>query len=187
MTYLLNSKPLAFLRIKSFMKYAASAALIICMVSALTSCGGSSETDTSSSTESANAHGMPVTVSSGESLEISAADITGQASFYPVETDGVQMEVLAVRDSEGRIRTAFNTCQVCFGSDKAYYEQSGSSLICQNCGNQFSMDQVGIESGGCNPWPILEDDITITDDTVSISYDYLAASGKKFSEWSTGY
>ena len=49
-------------------------------------------------------------IAEGESLVIPAGEVTGDACFYPVEVDGTQMEVLAVRDSAGVIRTAYNTC-----------------------------------------------------------------------------
>ena len=124
-----------------------------------------------------------VTIVSGESLVISTADVTTDASFYPVEVDGTSMEVLAVRDSAGNIRTAFNTCQVCYDSGRGYYVQSGDYLVCQNCGNRFAMDQVEIESGGCNPWPIFDENKTVTEDEISISYDFLAESQNIFASW----
>lgn len=85
----------------------------------------------------------------------------------------MEMEVIAVKDSRGTVRTAFNTCQVCYSSGKGYYKQKGDKLVCQNCGNAFTMDQVGTIAGGCNPWPILENNETVTEDQVRISYDFL--------------
>lgn len=126
-------------------------------------------------------------VESGEALVINTADVTTDASFYPVLVDGTRMEIIAVRDSQGEIRTAFNTCQVCYGSGRGYYVQSGNYLVCQNCGNRFSMDQVEREYGGCNPWPIFEESKTVTDDTISISYDFLAESKEIFANWKTDY
>lgn len=128
-----------------------------------------------------------VVVGAGEALAISASDITEDASFYSVEVDGTRMEVIAVRDSQGEIRTAFNTCRVCYGSSRAYYVQEGDYLVCQNCGNRFSMDRVGLESGGCNPWPITENDRMIAGDDVSIPYETLAAAEKIFANWKTDY
>lgn len=122
----------------------------------------------------------------GEALVIPTAEITADAAFYAVEVDGIDMEVIAVRDSAGTIRTAFNTCQICYDSGRGYYVQSGNALVCQNCGNRFSMDQVEIETGGCNPWPIFESDKTVTDDEISISYDFLVESQRIFENWKTG-
>lgn len=128
-----------------------------------------------------------VTISSGESLVIPTADITTDASFYPIEVDGTNMEVIAVKDSAGNIRTAFNTCQICYSSGRGYYVQSGNFLVCQNCGKRFSMDQVEIESGGCNPWPIFDKNKTVTADEISISYDFLAESERIFANWKENY
>ena len=120
-------------------------------------------------------------------LTIPAESITQNASFIPVEVDGTKMEVIAVRDSKGEIRTAFNTCQVCNGSELAYYKQSGNQLVCQNCGNRFSMDRVGVSAGGCNPYPILENERTITDNNVIIPNSLLKKAKDIFASWKVEY
>ena len=53
-------------------------------------------------------------------LVIPLSQISGTAAFFPVEVDGTAMEVIAVRDSAGKVRTAFNTCQICYGSGRGY-------------------------------------------------------------------
>ena len=93
------------------------------------------------------------------------------------------MEVLAVRASDGTVRTAFNTCQSCFTSGRGYYVQEGNDLVCQNCGFHFTPDQVEIQSGGCNPWPIFEENKTVTEDEIQISYDFLKESSVIFEYW----
>ena len=128
-----------------------------------------------------------VSISSGESLTIPVSDLTESAAFYPVNVDGTEMEVIAVKTSDGKIRTAFNTCQVCYDSGNGYYKQEGDKLVCQNCGNSFTMDQVGETAGGCNPWPILESDRTLADDEIQISYDFLKDSADIFSNWKGTY
>ena len=80
-------------------------------------------------------------------LVIPTADLSESVQFYPVELDGVSMEVMAAKDVNGTIRLAYNTCQVCYSSGRGYYKQEGDKLVCQNCGNQFTIDQIG-ESGG---------------------------------------
>lgn len=147
---------------------AAAAAVVICTAAVLAAGWIKNGDETPHSTEPL------IVLHSGETLDISIDEITAQASFYPVEVDGVRMEVIAVRDSQGEIRMAFNTCQVCYRSSRAYYEQSGEYLVCQNCGNRFSMDQVGIEAGGCNPCPIFDSNRIAADDKISIPYAFLA-------------
>lgn len=128
-----------------------------------------------------------VSISSGENLTIPVSDLTESAAFYPVNVDGTEMEVIAVKTSDGTIRTAFNTCQVCYDSGNGYYKQEGDKLVCQNCGNSFTMDQVGESAGGCNPWPILESDRTLADDEIQISYDFLKDSADIFANWKGAY
>lgn len=109
-------------------------------------------------------------------LAIPIADLSQTASFYKADIDGTEIELVALKDSKGNLRTAFNACQVCYSSGRGYYRQEGKYLVCQNCGNSFTIDQVGIASGGCNPWPILDSDRTVTDDEIQISYDVLKAT-----------
>ncbi|MFT3982637.1 MAG: DUF2318 domain-containing protein [Lachnospiraceae bacterium] len=123
----------------------------------------------------------------GTDLVIPVADITEEASFYPVTMDGVEMEIIAVKAEDGSIRTAFNTCQVCYDSGRGYYKQEGSMLVCQNCGNQFPMERVEVEAGGCNPWPIFDGDKTVTEENITISYAFLQESEQIFSNWKQSY
>jgi uncharacterized membrane protein len=123
------------------------------------------------------------TASTGEDLVIQTADITTTARFYPMTVNGYDLEVLAVRASDGSIRTAFNTCQVCYSSGRGYYKQQGSELVCQNCGNHFTMDQVEISSGGCNPVPIFPANKLVTADSITIPYSYLVSSSSLFANW----
>ncbi len=116
-------------------------------------------------------------------LVIPVARVGTDASFFPVRVNGTMMEVIAVRDGAGSIRTAFNACQICYDSGRGHYTQSGAFLVCGNCGNRFSMEQVGVSAGGCNPWPILKENRTDGDDAVVISRDFLEKSQKIFADW----
>lgn len=116
-------------------------------------------------------------------IKIRKSDVTTNAKFYPYELDGVKMEMVAFKASDGTIRTALNTCQICFDSGRGYYEQVGDYLVCQNCGNRFHKDQVEIVRGGCNPVPILEDNKQDTGDYIVISKDYLVSQKDYFVNW----
>jgi uncharacterized membrane protein len=85
-----------------------------------------------------------------------------------VEIEGTKLEVIAVKAPDNTIRTAFNTCQVCFDSGRGYYVQEGNVHVCQNCGNRFRMSDVEVTRGGCNPVPITAEDKTVTDTTITI-------------------
>ena len=68
-------------------------------------------------------------LSESEDLVIPLDKVTNNVTFYAVDVDGTEMEVMAVRDSSGNIRTAFNTCQVCYSSGRGYYQQEGNDLV----------------------------------------------------------
>lgn len=123
---------------------------------------------------------------SGADLVIPKSEITETAKFYPLKVGGTNMEVLAVKASDGTIRTAFNTCQVCNGSPKAYYKQQGDVIVCQNCGNKFEMDMIEQQRGGCNPVPIMKDQKTDDGTNITISKDVIEKNKDLFtSNWKT--
>ena len=84
-------------------------------------------------------------------LKIPKKEISADAKFYQYKLNNVLMEVLALRAPDGTIRTAFNTCQVCYASGRGFYTQKGDYLVCNNCGNRFLASQVELIKGGCNP------------------------------------
>ncbi len=129
--------------------------------------------------------GSPVS-STVADLVIPKAEITETAKFYPLKVGDTNMEVLAVKASDGTVRTAFNTCQVCNGSPKAYYKQQGDALVCQNCGNRFKMDMVEQQRGGCNPVPIMKDEKTDDGTNITIPKDLIEKNKELFtSNWKT--
>lgn len=116
-------------------------------------------------------------------IEIRKSEIGPKAKFFPYAVNGKPMEVLAVRASDGTIRTALNTCQVCYSSGRGYYVQEGQVLVCQNCGNRFRVDQVEKVKGGCNPIPIMGKDKTDLGDSLGISKAYLESVAPYFARW----
>jgi len=119
-----------------------------------------------------------------EDLVINISDITGtQVKFYPVRINNTKMEVLAVKAPDGTVRTAFNTCQVCFGSGRGYYVQQGSTLVCQNCSNRFVFDDIEKIRGGCNPVAITSENKTVNENTITISKEFLSEMSQIFKNW----
>jgi uncharacterized membrane protein len=113
-------------------------------------------------------------------IVIQVKDVTDQPAFYAAEINGASMEVIAVKASDGTVRTAFNTCQVCYNSGKGYYKYENGKLVCQNCGNSFGMDDVEETKGGCNPVPITKENKTVTAGTITISEDFLTQASQIF-------
>ena len=119
----------------------------------------------------------------GKDLKFTKADITEKASFFPYEEASNYMEVIAIKASDGSIRTALNTCQVCYDSGRGYYEQVGDTLVCQNCGNVFGVDDIEVIKGGCNPIPILETEKSEDDEFVTIKGAFLEENAIYFENW----
>ncbi|MDR0746855.1 MAG: DUF2318 domain-containing protein [Helicobacteraceae bacterium] len=132
-----------------------------------------------------NANGR--TAANDGDLTIQIKNVSENGGFYQVDVDGAKMEVIAIRASDGTVRTAFNACQVCYSSGQGYYKMDRGELVCQNCANRFKAESVGIRSGGCNPVPILGDGKRVTDDTIVISRDYLRRAKILFDGWKTEY
>lgn len=116
-------------------------------------------------------------------LIIDKAEITETVKFYPYQVGDIRMEVLAVKAPDGTIRTAFNTCQVCFGSGRGHYKQEGDTLVCQNCGNRFGLDDIEKVRGGCNPVPILENEKQEDDARIIIPEALLKQYKVIFENW----
>lgn len=112
-------------------------------------------------------------------------EVTEKARFYPAQINGTKLEVIAVKAPDGTIRTAFNTCQVCYSSGRGYYKQKGDKLVCQNCGNIFGMGDVEVTKGGCNPVPITDEYKTVDDKNITIQKDILTQATKIFTNWKT--
>ena len=119
-------------------------------------------------------------------LVLQITEITENATFYPVDIEGTRLEVLAVKAPDGTIRTAFNTCQACYSSGKAFFKQEGTVLVCQNCRQRFRMGQVGVQSGGCNPVPIFPRNTVVSDTSITIPKDFLKEAKTIFARWKRG-
>lgn len=132
---------------------------------------------------SASAATLAGTNVKGNALVIPKAGIGDKAIFFPFTIDGVKMEVFAVKASDGTIRTALNTCQVCYNSGRGWYVQEGNELVCQNCGNRFNINKIELIKNGCNPIPVTKDLKTETKDSITISADVLASGKQFFSRW----
>jgi uncharacterized membrane protein len=111
---------------------------------------------------------------------INKEGITSQATFYTYTVDGVKIRIFAVKASDGSIRTAFNTCQVCNPSPLAYFVQKGSNFECQNCKNLFATNKIGIEKGGCNPIPITTEERQENNDKIVISKSLIEQHKENF-------
>lgn len=116
-------------------------------------------------------------------ITITKSDVTATAKFIPYKAGNIKMEVIALKAPDGSVRTAFNTCQVCYDSGRGYYEQEGDELVCQNCGNRFKASQVELIKGGCNPVPIDSGNKTDDGTTITISNAFMEENKGLFGNW----
>lgn len=128
-----------------------------------------------------NANFITIEPNEDEKLVINTEDITSVATFVNYKVDGVIIQFVVVRGTDGEIKIAFNTCQACNPSPNAYFIQDGDYLECQNCGNRFHINKIGIEKGGCNPAPVEEKEVL--ENKIIISKEYADSYKEKFENW----
>ena len=114
-------------------------------------------------------------------VTIPTKEITKTARYFNYDADGITIQLVALRDNNDGVHIAYNTCQSCSPSPKAYYQQSGDVLECANCGFTFKPEQVGITAGGCNPSPI--DGVCVGDEEITIPVSSLDAMKSSFTGW----
>ncbi len=83
-----------------------------------------------------------------------------------------------IKASDGTYRVAANACEVCFGSLKGF-SQVGDQIRCENCRVLYSIDQIALQKGGCNPRPI-DKDTKVVDGQLEISLAAIEDSADLF-------
>lgn len=122
-----------------------------------------------------------VTANEEGNVVIDGSSFSDVASYFSYDAQGVTVQMIGIRASDGTARLAMNTCQSCNPSPNAYYVQQGDSLVCRNCGQKFSADDVDHASGGCNP--MLIDGMVQEGDTFIIPAESLDAYSALFKTW----
>ena len=118
-------------------------------------------------------------VENGE-IAIDADTLTSDPIYVNYDSNGTNIQLIAVKASDGTTRLSLNTCQVCNPSPRAYFKEQDGKLVCQNCGNTFTMDSVGETSGGCNPTYIGYKNI---DGKLTVSTADLDTYADRFTSW----
>ena len=90
----------------------------------------------------------------GGDVTIALADVAdGKAHFYTYDAGGTQVKYFVLKSSDGKVRAAFDACDVCYAQKKGY-QQEGDEMVCNNCGRRFPSAKINEVEGGCNPSPI---------------------------------
>ena len=98
----------------------------------------------------------PELVAAGQDgkIRFAVADFNdGKARFYRLNGQKGPVDFFVVRSHDGVIRSAFDTCDVCYKERKGY-RQEGNDMVCNNCDQRFRTDMINVVKGGCNPAPL---------------------------------
>ena len=113
---------------------------------------------------------------------INKSDVSEDKISFLKYSEDSKIELIAIKGENGDVNVALGTCGSCNGSPKAYYNQSGDLLQCNNCGLTFPLDVIGIDGTGCHPIMIDESGITKTEEGITIRKDVLLKNESLFSK-----
>ncbi len=90
----------------------------------------------------------------GGDVTIALADVSdGKAHFFSYDAGGTQVKYFVLKSPDGKVRAAFDACDVCYAQKKGY-RQEGDEMVCNNCGRRFPSTKINEVEGGCNPSPV---------------------------------
>jgi uncharacterized membrane protein len=96
-----------------------------------------------------------VTANDAGDVRLAIADFAdGAAHFYTFMANGLPVEFFVVHTPDNVIRSAFDACDICYHAKLGYRWDGAVMMVCNNCGNRFATEQIGIARGGCNPAPL---------------------------------
>lgn len=98
-------------------------------------------------------HYKKISAAAGEILIPVASVNDGKAHYFIYSGESQDVKFFVLKSADGKIRAAFDACDVCFHSKKGY-SQEGEFMICNNCGRKFHSDRINVVEGGCNPAPL---------------------------------
>lgn len=152
--------------------------ILVFIIISIILCTGCSTNDQK---KQSKVNAVKATLDINGNIIINKDEIDDTATFLSYEVDGVTIGFIVVKGTDGDIRVAFNTCQSCNPSPNAYFIQKGEYFECQNCGNRFHVDQIGVEKGGCNPAPV--EKMVDEEGTIKISSEYAKTYKENFENW----
>lgn len=105
--------------------------------------------------------GGPEVVSAGQDGKIyfTTTDYDdGTAKYYRYNGTAGPINFFLVKSHDGVVRSAFDTCDVCYKALKGY-RQEGNEMVCNNCDMRFRTDKINVVKGGCNPAPLYRQEV----------------------------
>ena len=114
---------------------------------------------------------------------INANQITEVATFHNYEFEGLTIQLIAVKASDGTVRVVFNTFQSCNPDENAYFVQEGDYIVCQTCGTRIKIDNIGSKGVVCSPFYIPDEYKNNDGSNIIISKQYVEGFKEKFENW----
>ncbi len=87
-----------------------------------------------------------------DAIVIPLSTVSTTATFHTYDAVNATVDFFTVLGSNASSHVAFDACDVCYGA-KLGYSQDGNEMVCNNCGNRFAVDGIGIENQGGGCWP----------------------------------
>ncbi len=107
--------------------------------------------DVVSDADEQNTVSDPGTMAEDGVVRIPLSTVSEEMKVHSYDAGGTEVRYLVVLGGDGRVRTAFDACEVCGGAKG--YAQSGGDVVCRNCGRHFLIDDLGTENRGGGCWP----------------------------------
>ncbi len=108
---------------------------------------------------------------------IPLSEVSATATHYSYEGETATIVFFVVSDDDGGVHTAFDACDVCYQAGLGY-SQSGTLMVCNNCGNRYPIKDIGEQgSGGCWPGHLPHE---IIDEQVILMHDDLESGAWYF-------
>ncbi|MEE9459684.1 MAG: Fe-S-containing protein, partial [Candidatus Bathyarchaeia archaeon] len=93
--------------------------------------------------------------------------VSTTARWYTYDSNGVNVRYFFAKGSDGEIHLGTDACYNCYDKNIGY-RQNGDEMVCNKCGQTFSINSIGIENRGDEgcwpsyiPFSINEDNIII--------------------------
>ncbi|MBU0592053.1 DUF2318 domain-containing protein [Candidatus Micrarchaeota archaeon] len=109
--------------------------------------------DSVSGTASGNEISLDDNIASEDSaVRIPLSELSETVKYYTYDTGNTIVKYMVVIGSDGEVHTAFDACEVCYRAKKGY-SQVGDSVVCNNCGLRFLINDLGTKNKGAGCWP----------------------------------
>jgi uncharacterized membrane protein len=160
--------------------------VILCIIAAvlvITGCQTKDEKNEKSLVDNKPNKYLDANLDQSGDIIINTEEITEIATFINYKVDGITVQLIAVKASDGTVRIVFNTCQACNPDKNAFFVQDGNYLVCQTCKTRIKIDDIGYKGVGCSPFYVPDEYKKEQGNNIVISKSYVESFKQKFENW----